>query len=155
MVAPFFLAAFTAATPPAPPMARLISNRWVFKYNVRQMKKMRQELQIIFQDPYASLDPRKSVIEIIAEYMLINKTLPTKKEIFNHAAHLMDVVGLARPLRTLPRALPPGGPRAEGGLSRASGGLSPVRQVIPRIKAAVCNKKSIHPKGWMLFCCIL
>ena len=60
------------------------------------MKKMRQELQIIFQDPYASLDPRKSVIEIIAEYMLINKTLPTKKEIFNHAAHLMDVVGLAR-----------------------------------------------------------
>lgn len=59
------------------------------------MKKMRQELQIIFQDPYASLDPRKSVIEIIAEYMLINKTLPTKKEIFNHTAHLMDVVGLA------------------------------------------------------------
>lgn len=50
------------------------------------MKKMRQGLQIIFQDPYASLDPRKSVIEIIAEYMLINKTLPTKKEIFNHAA---------------------------------------------------------------------
>lgn len=59
------------------------------------MKKMRQELRIIFQDPYASLDPRKSVIEIIAEYMLINKTLPTKKEIFNHAAHLMDVVGFA------------------------------------------------------------
>lgn len=29
-------------------MARLISNRWVFKYNARQMKKMRQELQIIF-----------------------------------------------------------------------------------------------------------
>lgn len=115
------------------------------------MKKMRQELQIIFQDPYASLDPRKSVIEIIAEYMLIKKTLPTKKEIFNHAAHLMDVVGLARPLRTLPRALPPGGPRAEGGLSRASGGLSPVRQVNPRIKAAVCNKKaSIRKDGCFL-----
>ena len=42
----------------------------ITKYNTRQMKKMRQELQIIFQDPYASLDPRKSVIEIIAEYLL-------------------------------------------------------------------------------------
>ena len=68
----------------------------ITKYNTRQMKKMRQELQIIFQDPYASLDPRKSVIEIIAEYMIINKTLPKKREIFNRAAHLMDVVGLAR-----------------------------------------------------------
>jgi len=60
VVAPFFLAAFraartsvavcspTAVTMPAPPMARLISSRWVFKYNARQMKKMRQELQIIF-----------------------------------------------------------------------------------------------------------
>ena len=68
----------------------------IARYTTRQMKRMRQELQIIFQDPYASLDPRKSVIEIIAEYMIINKTLPTKREIFNRAAHLMDVVGLAR-----------------------------------------------------------
>lgn len=70
----------------------------ITKLNARQMKRMRQELQIIFQDPYASLDPRKSVIEIIAEYMIINRTLPTKREIYNRAAHLMDVVGLARPL---------------------------------------------------------
>lgn len=53
----------------------------ITKLNARQMKRMRQEMQIIFQDPYASLDPRKSVIEIIAEYMIINKTLPTKREI--------------------------------------------------------------------------
>lgn len=57
----------------------LYNGQDITKYNARQMKKMRQELQIIFQDPYASLDPRKSVIEIIAEYMLINKTLPTKR----------------------------------------------------------------------------
>ena len=37
----------------------------IAKYNAHQMKRMRQELQIIFQDPYASLDPRKSVVEII------------------------------------------------------------------------------------------
>ena len=49
----------------------------ITKYNNKQMKEMRKEMQIIFQDPYASLDPRKTVIEIIAEFMVINKTLPT------------------------------------------------------------------------------
>ena len=83
------------------------------------MKKMRQELQIIFQDPYASLDPRKSVIEIIAEYMIINKTLPKKREIFNRAAHLMDVVGLARRYATAyPHELD-GGRRQRIGIARA------------------------------------
>lgn len=97
----------------------LYNGQDITKYNARQMKKMRQELQIIFQDPYASLDPRKSVIEIIAEYMLINKTLPTKKEIFNHAAHLMDVVGLARRYATAyPHELD-GGRRQRIGIARA------------------------------------
>lgn len=97
----------------------LYNGQDITKYNARQMKKMRQELQIIFQDPYASLDPRKSVIEIIAEYMLINKTLPTKKEIFNHAAHLMDVVGLARRYATAyPHELD-GGRRQRVGIARA------------------------------------
>ena len=76
-------------------------------------------MQIIFQDPYASLDPRKSVIEIIAEYMIINKTLPTKREIFNRAAHLMDVVGLARRYATAyPHELD-GGRRQRIGIARA------------------------------------
>ena len=97
----------------------LYNGQDITKYNARQMKKMRQELQIIFQDPYASLDPRKSVIEIIAEYMLINKTLPTKKEIFNQAAHLMDVVGLARRYATAyPHELD-GGRRQRIGIARA------------------------------------
>ena len=83
------------------------------------MKRMRQELQIIFQDPYASLDPRKSVVEIIAEYMIINKTLPNKREIFNRAAHLMDVVGLARRYATAyPHELD-GGRRQRIGIARA------------------------------------
>ena len=91
----------------------------ITKLNARQMKRMRQELQIIFQDPYASLDPRKSVIEIIAEYMIINKTLPTKREIYNRAAHLMDVVGLARRYATAyPHELD-GGRRQRIGIARA------------------------------------
>ena len=91
----------------------------ITKLNARQMKRMRQEMQIIFQDPYASLDPRKSVIEIIAEYMIINKTLPTKREIYNRAAHLMDVVGLARRYATAyPHELD-GGRRQRIGIARA------------------------------------
>ena len=91
----------------------------IAKYNAHQMKRMRQELQIIFQDPYASLDPRKSVVEIIAEYMIINKTLPNKREIFNRAAHLMDVVGLARRYATAyPHELD-GGRRQRIGIARA------------------------------------
>ncbi len=91
----------------------------ITKYNTRQMKRMRQELQIIFQDPYASLDPRKSVIEIIAEFMVINKTLPTKRQIYNRAAHLMDVVGLARRYAmTYPHELD-GGRRQRIGIARA------------------------------------
>ena len=91
----------------------------ITKLNARQMKRMRQEMQIIFQDPYASLDPRKSVIEIIAEYMIINRTLPTKREIYNRAAHLMDVVGLPRRYATAyPHELD-GGRRQRIGIARA------------------------------------
>ena len=61
-----------------------------------EMRELRRNVQIIFQDPYASIDPRKSVIEAIAEYMIIQKTYKSKKEIFNRAAELMDLVGLAR-----------------------------------------------------------
>ncbi|MBE6939918.1 MAG: ATP-binding cassette domain-containing protein [Ruminococcaceae bacterium] len=74
----------------------LYNGQDITKYNNKQMKDMRKEMQIIFQDPYASLDPRKTVIEIIAEYMVINKTLSSKQEIYNRAAKLMDTVGLAR-----------------------------------------------------------
>ena len=41
----------------------------ITKLSVRQMRPLRKEMQIIFQDPYACLDARMSVIDIIAEYM--------------------------------------------------------------------------------------
>ena len=44
----------------------------ISKLGTRGMRSLRKEMQIIFQDPYSSLDPRKSVIDIISEYMLIN-----------------------------------------------------------------------------------
>lgn len=61
-----------------------------------KMHAMRKEMQIIFQDPYSSIDPRKSVIEVIAEYMLIHRMYRTRHETFNRAVELMDMVGLAK-----------------------------------------------------------
>jgi oligopeptide/dipeptide ABC transporter ATP-binding protein len=68
----------------------------ITKLKSNKMRELRQDLQIIFQDPYSSIDPRKSVVEVIAEYMFIHKTFSTKAAIYNRAAELMDLVGLAR-----------------------------------------------------------
>ena len=88
-------------------------------YDGKDITKLRRNMQIIFQDPYASIDPRKSVIEAIAEYMLIQKTYKTKRETFNRAAELMDFVGLARRYaNSYPHELD-GGRRQRIGIARA------------------------------------
>ena len=52
----------------------------ILTYNKAQMRQMRKELQIIFQDPYSSLNPRMSVQELIAEPMLINEMYAHDKQ---------------------------------------------------------------------------
>ena len=66
----------------------------ITKYNTRQMKKMRQELQIIFQDPSASLDPRMTVGEIIGEALDIHKLCSSKAERTDRIKELLGMVGL-------------------------------------------------------------
>ena len=91
----------------------------ITKIKGSEMRELRRNMQIIFQDPYASIDPRKSVIEAIAEYMIIQKTYKSKKEIFNRAAELMDLVGLARRYaNSYPHELD-GGRRQRIGIARA------------------------------------
>lgn len=60
-----------------------------------QMRMMRQELQMIFQDPYASLNPRMTVREIVGEPMMAFGTA-SGKEIDNRVAELLDLVRLDR-----------------------------------------------------------
>lgn len=87
--------------------------------NTRQMRPIRRSMQIIFQDPYSSIDPRKSVIEVIAEYMFIHKLYKTRSDTFNRAAQLMDQVGLARRYAdSYPHELD-GGRRQRIGVARA------------------------------------
>ena len=91
----------------------------ITKLSTRNMHPYRKEMQIIFQDPYSSIDPRKSVIEVIAEYMLIHKVYKTHAEAFNRAAELMDLVGLARRYtNSYPHELD-GGRRQRIGIARA------------------------------------
>jgi len=91
----------------------------IAKFGSRQMYELRREMLIIFQDPYSSIDPRKSVIEIIAEYMFIHKLYKNRTLIFNRAAQLMDMVGLARRYANMyPHELD-GGRRQRVGIARA------------------------------------
>lgn len=84
-----------------------------------KLREMRKDLQIIFQDPYSSIDPRKSVIEVIAEYMFIHRMYKSRAEIYNRAAELMDLVGLARRFaNSYPHELD-GGRRQRVGIARA------------------------------------
>ena len=58
----------------------------------RQLRPIRKRVQMVFQDPYASLDPRQRVIDIIAEGPIIHGTLPAKAR--EEAQALLGLVGL-------------------------------------------------------------
>ena len=64
------------------------------KASGHELRAMRADMQIIFQDPYASLNPRMTVGEIIAEPLRIQKRYGTKEEIREHVLKVMEVVGL-------------------------------------------------------------
>jgi oligopeptide transport system ATP-binding protein len=58
-----------------------------------RLRKMRRKMQMIFQDPYASLNPRMTVNEIIGEPLIVHD-VARGKEVEDRVAHLLEVVGL-------------------------------------------------------------
>ena len=83
-----------------------------------QMKKNRRDIQMIFQDPYASLDPRMTVFDIISEPLRYN-TRMSKKEIEQAVDKIAGQVGLNRAfLRRYPHAFS-GGQRQRIGIARS------------------------------------
>ena len=89
------------------------------KLGTSEMKRMRSEMQIIFQDPYASLNPRLSVSQIIEEPLKVNHIYKNKEEKDRKILELMDTVGLARRLaNSYPHELD-GGRRQRIGVARA------------------------------------
>lgn len=84
----------------------------------KELMKLREDMQIIFQDPYSSLDPRQSVKETIMEPLLIQGKL-SKAECEKRAKELMDTVGLAAHFENAyPHELD-GGRRQRIGIARA------------------------------------
>lgn len=84
-----------------------------------QMDTLRQEMQIIFQDPFASLNPRMTISEIIAEPLVIHKKCKDNIELNKRVKELMEIVGLSERLtNTYPHELD-GGRRQRVGIARA------------------------------------
>ena len=91
----------------------------ISKLSPSKLRALRKDMQLIFQDPYSSLDPRKTVSQIISEPIRANKILKTQKEIDERVAELMETVGLAmRLFNTYPHELD-GGRRQRIGIARA------------------------------------
>ena len=90
----------------------------VLKYSKAEMRAMRKSMQIIFQDPYESINPRMSVGELIAEPLIVNK-ICKGAEMDKKVRELMDTVGLAeRMINSYPHELD-GGRRQRIGIARA------------------------------------
>ena len=89
------------------------------KLNKEEMRKKRKDLQIIFQDPFSSLNPRKTISQTIAEALKLNKIVTDKQQMQQRVLELMDTVGLAERLyNTYPHELD-GGRRQRIGIARA------------------------------------
>lgn len=97
----------------------LFEGQDVVKLSAEEMRKKRTDMQIIFQDPFSSLNPRKTISQIIADPLKINKIITDKNEQMDRVRELMETVGLAdRLINTYPHELD-GGRRQRIGIARA------------------------------------
>ena len=97
----------------------LYNGRDILSYNRHQLRELRREMQIIFQDPYSSLNPRMTVSELIAEPLVVNKVMKNKNQLKERVKELMETVGLAPRLENAyPHELD-GGRRQRIGVARA------------------------------------
>ena len=88
-------------------------------YSRKQLRSLRREMQMVFQDPFSSLDPRQTVSQLISEPIIEHKLLKTKSEIEKRTLQLMETVGLAeRYINVYPHELD-GGRRQRIGIARA------------------------------------
>ncbi len=97
----------------------IFEGRDITNYNRVEMLPIRKEIQMIFQDPYASLNPRSRVVDIIAEPMLFHKIETNPKEAVEKATALLRRVGI-RPeqVNRYPHQFS-GGQRQRIGIARA------------------------------------
>jgi len=94
------------------------NNENILDYNPKQLRNLRKEMQIIFQDPFSSLNPRKTVAHIIGEPLLVHG-MGNRKARDKRVLELMEVVGLRKEhMRRYPHQFS-GGQRQRIGVARA------------------------------------
>jgi peptide/nickel transport system ATP-binding protein len=75
----------------------------ITKLTRKQMKQLRRKMQTVFQDPYESLNPRKTVMDIIAEGLRIQKVVNSEKEVEERVIKTLEDVKLVPPNEFLSR----------------------------------------------------
>ena len=91
----------------------------ITEYNDRRMRSIRKKVQMVFQDPYASLNPRMSVFDIIAEPLLVHHLYQDKADLEKKVLDLLHRVGLDDyHANRYPHEFS-GGPRQRIGIARA------------------------------------
>ena len=94
------------------------NNKNIIKFKEKEMRELRKDFQIIFQDPFASLDPRKKVFDIISQGLKIH-TKMNKEEIYEKVKTIIKDVGLQEEhLNRYPHEFS-GGQRQRIGIARA------------------------------------
>jgi ABC-type oligopeptide transport system ATPase subunit len=72
----------------------LFNGRDIVKFDRRELHAFRRQAQIIFQDPFASLNPRMTIEQILSEPLIVQKTGRTRRERKQRAAELLEMVAL-------------------------------------------------------------
>ncbi|MCU6793705.1 ABC transporter ATP-binding protein [Paenibacillus sp. WQ 127069] len=93
-------------------------DRDITDYSNREMKKVRSDLQIIFQDPYSSLNPRKQIKDILAEPLNAHRIV-AGREVQNRVDHLLEMVRLPKSYKNRYPHEFSGGQRQRIGIARA------------------------------------
>jgi oligopeptide transport system ATP-binding protein len=112
------LARTVAQLVPATSGAILLNGVDLVSLSRQELRRARCEMQMVFQDPYASLNPRMTVFDAIAEPIAVHKIVP-KSEITREVSRLMEITGLAaRYMRKYPHEFS-GGQRQRIAIARA------------------------------------